>query len=191
MQRRKPGEHPGSYDTDKLLLNLVLLGVNRISMEDTMVFFLPSSPSEYLKHVRSLAMGVFYNKADPMHGVGETLKKLSERNYSLAIISAGEEWVQKRRFEDFSLFDSFQVSKIVEHKTANEFRQICDEYSMDVSGAWMVGDSVRSDILPALEAGLNAVHIRSPNWSAEHDVIPEDVPSVQTLSEILAIILAC
>jgi hypothetical protein len=35
MQRRKPGEHPVSYGTDKLSLNLVLLGVNRISMEYT------------------------------------------------------------------------------------------------------------------------------------------------------------
>jgi hypothetical protein len=36
MQRRKPGEHPVSYDIDKLSLNLVLLGVNRISMVLTM-----------------------------------------------------------------------------------------------------------------------------------------------------------
>ena len=36
MQRRKPGEHPVSHGTDKLSLNLVLLGVNRISMNLSM-----------------------------------------------------------------------------------------------------------------------------------------------------------
>jgi len=37
MQRRKPGEHPVSYGTDKLSLNLVLLGVNRISIDCIML----------------------------------------------------------------------------------------------------------------------------------------------------------
>src|SRR5882762_6106011 len=44
MQRRKPGEHPVSEGTDKLSLNLVLLGVNRISMDDALAIVdLPNS----------------------------------------------------------------------------------------------------------------------------------------------------
>jgi putative hydrolase of the HAD superfamily len=160
------------------------------SFEDTMTFLLPDAPAESLKLARSIAMNVFYEGAHPACALDETLQRLGDNNYSLGIISAGERWVQEQRLKEFCMLSKFQAYKIVEHKTANEYRHFCDEHCVDIANSWMIGDSVRSDILPAREAGLKVIHVRSPNWSAEHGKIPASVPSVNTLSDIIPIILS-
>jgi putative hydrolase of the HAD superfamily len=134
-------------------------------------------------------MNVFYARATPVKGAKAILKKLCSHGYFLAILSAGEEWVQKKRTDDYDLRGMFRVCEILEHKTESEFRNFCNTHEVDVSTSWMVGDSVRSDILPAQAAGLHVIHIESSNWSAEHDKIPEDVQSVRAISGIMPIIL--
>jgi putative hydrolase of the HAD superfamily len=159
------------------------------SFEDTMSFFLPNIKAKHLSYVRSLAMSVFYSKAHSELRVDETLKKLAVNNYNLAIISAGEEWVQRRRLNDFHLIEQFRAHAVVEKKTQKEFSQFCNDHGVDILSSWMVGDSPKSDIGPARAVGLKAIHIQSSNWLAEHDNIPEGVPSVATLAEILQFIL--
>jgi putative hydrolase of the HAD superfamily len=159
------------------------------SFEDTLTFMLPGSRSDQLKHARSLAMNIFYTKATPTKAAEEVLHKLISNGYSLAIITAGEEWVQKRRLDDFHLRSLFQICEILEQKTDSRFRDFCDRNKVDVSSSWMIGDSVRSDILPAQAAGLHVIHVESPNWSAEHEKIPDGVESVSTISGVIPIIL--
>ena len=50
-------------------------------------------------------------------------------------------------------------------------------HSLDPTKTWMIGNSPRSDINPALAAGLNAIFIEHPNtWVLEHEALVEPMP---------------
>jgi putative hydrolase of the HAD superfamily len=160
------------------------------SFEDTLKFLLPTASSEIVSYAHSLAKIVFSSKAKPVDHIERTLSALTDAGYSLAIFTAGERSVQQKRLKDFYLSTSFRTCAIVESKTEEEFRRFCLLHAVDASVSWMVGDSVRSDILPAQAAGLNAIHVQVSNWSAERGEMPETIRSVSTLEEILPIIFA-
>ena len=59
-------------------------------------------------------------------------------------------------------------------KTPDEYARIVTEYEIDIGDSWMIGNSPRSDILPALEVGLGAVHIpHDQTWSLEVADMPD------------------
>ena len=60
---------------------------------------------------------------------------------------------------------------------------------VELRDSWVIGDSIRSDILPARKAGLNAIYLRTPNWSVEHEELPPGVPTVARLSEVVSILM--
>lgn len=157
------------------------------SFEDTLSFLLPfSSPGE-VQHVRNLAMNVFEREADTCDGLHAAIDAL-RRDYSLGIITAGERWVQERRLAAFRFRDQFQKIVIVEHKSQQIFEDFCLAEKVDKSRSWVIGDSLRSDILPAIGAGLRAIHFEAPNWAYEHTEKPDGIASVQTMQEVVALV---
>jgi len=158
------------------------------SFEDTFTFFMPHVPAEALIHARRLAMEVFEQRATPAPGLEEVLIALSPF-YQLAIITAGERWVQEKRLGDFHLRERFSELLVVERKTKEVFATFCASNSVLLEQSWVVGDSVRSDVAPAKAAGLNAIHVKAPNWSLENEVPPEGVVSVERLQEIVKIVI--
>ena len=154
------------------------------SFEDTMSFLAPHAEASDLAHIRRLAMDVFDQPASPVDGLEELLERLHP-HFCLAIITAGEKWIQDRRLENFHLRRFFQETLVVEQKTPEVMRTFCDAHRINHQKAWVIGDSIKSDIVPALGAGLNAIHVQAKNWSRESGEIPDGVPSVPTLSAIL------
>jgi putative hydrolase of the HAD superfamily len=158
------------------------------SFEDTVSFFIPFASPHVFKEARSIALEVFDTLAEPYPDLESAIAKLHD-SYSFAIVTAGERWVQERRLNDFHLRASFQKTLIVERKTAETFSTFCDDNKIDRSISWIVGDSIRSDILPARNAGLNAVHLNNKNWTIELGALPDGVVSLATLSEVADYIL--
>jgi putative hydrolase of the HAD superfamily len=157
------------------------------SFEDTLMFFLQHAPVEAVVHVRRVAQNVFDKPAQMVENLEQILPQLATK-YSLGIISAGELWVQQRRMEQFHLRDKFMDIMIVERKSAQVFKAFCAKQQVEPDNCWVVGDSVRSDVVPAREAGLNAIHVHASNWAAEHGVLPNGVQSVRALRDILPIL---
>jgi putative hydrolase of the HAD superfamily len=157
------------------------------SFEDTFSFFMPYVRPEDLVHVRRIALDVFEQRATPVAGLEETLGALVGK-YRLAIITAGERWVQEKRLREFHLRDNFSQLLIVERKSAEVFADFCKAHSVCLDGSWVVGDSIRSDVVPALAAGLKAVHIRNANWAVEHEETPAGAVSVTSIKELLAVL---
>jgi putative hydrolase of the HAD superfamily len=63
---------------------------------------------------------------------------------------------------------------ITPEKTPATYRTLVAEESLDPARTWMIGNSPRSDILPAVEAGLRGVFIpHEHTWRLEHDELPE------------------
>jgi putative hydrolase of the HAD superfamily len=158
------------------------------SFEDTLLFFMQYAPPEAVIHARTIALDVFQTPAPMVDDLDGILARLSP-TYTLAIITAGEEWVQKKRLEQFHLADKFVKLLVVEKKNAEVFRVFCDENSINPNLCWMVGDSIPSDIEPALAAGLKAIHVQASNWAAENGVLPKGARAVPKLKDILGLLL--
>ena len=134
------------------------------SFEDTALEFFPEISPKEMRHVRNLALEVFEHKASVPEGLEQLLGELS-LSYKLGIITAGEEWVQRRRLDHFELTASFEAIEIVEAKNATIFNVFCEKYVVDKANSWVIGDSLNSDITPAVQAGLNAMLYLASNWS--------------------------
>jgi len=106
-----------------------------------------------------------------LDGVPDTLAYLSDR-HRLLLLTKGEAAEQAGKVERSGLQQFFEAIEIVSEKDSATYRQIVDRHKIVKSGAWMVGNSPRSDINPALEAGLNAVFIpHAMTWELEKSEI--------------------
>jgi len=75
----------------------------------------------------------------------------------------------------------FAAAEIVSEKKASIYRSIVEHYQLDADSTWMVGNSPKSDINPALAAGLHAVFIpHGDTWILEHEELNSSPPQ-QTL----------
>jgi putative hydrolase of the HAD superfamily len=126
----------------------------------------PADP-EVSERVRSAARLVFSQDPPLMAGARETLLKLRERGAKLALLTKGDHELQERRVQRSGIADLFDVIHIVPEKPPTAFREIVDALDVDAKDAWSVGNSVRSDILPAIASGLRAVWIDAHVWEHE------------------------
>jgi putative hydrolase of the HAD superfamily len=161
------------------------------SFENTLRHFKADATLAQLRHARDLALSVFDLPGETDPGTPGVLACLKE-TYHLALITAGERWVQERRLATFRFLGMFDVVRIVDRKTAELFRLLATELAISAKDSWVVGDSLRSDVIPALDAGLNAVLIANHNWiEIERDEVkPGALKVVDRLTDILPIIIA-
>ncbi len=104
-----------------------------------------------------------------LEGVIETLDYLSPR-YSLVLLTKGDVEEQKLKVERSGIEESFRQVVIVQEKDVATYHRVAKELQVVPKQTWMVGNSPRSDINPALAAGLNAVYIPHPHtWRLEHE----------------------
>jgi putative hydrolase of the HAD superfamily len=116
--------------------------------------------------ISNLATSVIHRKVSPMPFARRTAETIASRA-RLILLSKGEYDLQKRRVSESGLTDLFERVVIVDHKDADTFRGVVSELRVPAQSVWSVGDSLRSDIQPALAAGLGAVWIPQKTWSYE------------------------
>jgi putative hydrolase of the HAD superfamily len=126
----------------------------------------PANPA-VIELVRSAARTVFSQDPPLVLGARELLESLRAQGAKLALLTKGDHDLQVRRVERSNLSDLFDVIHIVTEKPPAAFRDIVAELEVEPNDAWSVGNSVRSDILPAVEAGLRAVWIDAHVWEHE------------------------
>jgi putative hydrolase of the HAD superfamily len=89
---------------------------------------------------------------------------------------------QTGKVERSGLKDYFAAIEIVPEKDEPTYRTIISKYDLPSDATWMVGNSPRSDINPALSAGINAVFVPHGNtWILEHDEVAEPTPPSRLL----------
>ena len=105
-------------------------------------------------------------------GVEETLAYLAERHH-VTLCSKGHPEEQNRKIDRSGLRRHFDGCHVVREKDVATYRGLVERTGREPQKTWMVGNSPRSDINPALAAGLGAVLVPSPNtWSLEQEEIP-------------------
>lgn len=123
----------------------------------------------------------------PIHlldGVAEALGPLAERG-ALVLVTKGDLFHQEAKLAASGLGDRFSGIEIVSEKTAETYRRIFARYGANPDEAVMVGNSLRSDILPALEAGAYAVHVPHEFvWAHERADAPEAEPRFAQIASL-------
>ena len=103
-----------------------------------------------------------------LDGVPETLAYLAAR-HRLILFTKGEPAEQAGKVERSGLQGFFEAIEIVGEKDEPTYKRLVDKHRIVKEHGWMVGNSPRSDINPALSAGLNAVFIpHQATWELEH-----------------------
>jgi putative hydrolase of the HAD superfamily len=107
------------------------------------------------------------HRVELLPDVAETLAELGSR-HELLLLTKGQPAEQQRKIDASNLAHHFRSVHIVAEKRAETYRTLAAGQSLDPSRTWMIGNSPRSDVLAAREAGWRAVFI--PNtytWSLE------------------------
>ncbi|WP_319532738.1 HAD family hydrolase [uncultured Cohaesibacter sp.] len=109
-------------------------------------------------------------------GARETLDSLSG-DYKLILITKGDLFDQERKIAQSGLADRFDAIEIVADKSAETYERIFKQHDIKAPGALMVGNSLKSDIVPVLETGGWAAFIpHNLTWALEHVDEPIDHP---------------
>ncbi len=113
--------------------------------------------------------------------VPETLTYLSDR-HRLILVTKGDLAEQLGKVERSGLKGWFAAVEVVAEKDVEAYRKILRKYDLPAGHAWMVGNSPKSDINPALTAGMNAVFVpHGDTWILEHEELGQPAPPARLL----------
>ncbi len=130
---------------------------------------------EDLAHVMSLAVRILEQPIELIEGVEETLEQLARR-HDLTLFTKGHPEEQRMKVDRSGLARHFAHTAIVKEKDGAAYRRLVTERGFDPEDTWMIGNSPKSDINPAIEAGLKAVLVPHPHtWVLEHQDV-RDAP---------------
>ncbi len=131
------------------------------------------SPSD-ASHIIELALAIQEHPLEIIEGVPETLRHLTSR-HELILFTKGNHEEQTRKIERSGLAPLFRHTIVAREKDTATYHRIAEEYGLERERSWMVGNSPKSDINPALEAGLGAVYVpHTRTWHLEHQEIRAD-----------------
>ncbi len=124
-----------------------------------------------LECVADFAARILEQPIEVIEGVAETLEYLSAR-HDLILFTKGDPEEQKLKVDRSGLGLYFGHTAIVKEKNAAAYRELVRERGIAPELTWMIGNSPKSDINPALEAGLNAAFVpHAHTWTLEREAL--------------------
>lgn len=117
-----------------------------------------------------------------LEGVEETLKTLST-NYKLILATKGDLLDQERKLEKSDLLKYFHHIEVLSEKKPENYKKLLAHLEILPSKFLMVGNSLKSDVLPLLEIGASAIHIPfHTTWA--HEVVEHNGDGFKTISKL-------
>jgi len=146
---------------------------------------------EDLETVKGFALRILEQPLVLIEGVEETLAELSRR-HDLTLFTKGHPDEQRMKIDRSGLGRYFRHTAIVKEKDRASYEALVRERGLDPRRTWMIGNSPKSDINPALEAGLNAVFVpHARTWTLERTRLRRPGPGrllvVDRFSDLLEI----
>lgn len=149
------------------------------------------APPAVIAEILAAGREMLAHPVEPLPHVEETLKAVAGR-YRLLLITKGDLFDQERKLAQSGLGDLFDGVEIVSEKTTETYARVFARHGDGAARAMMVGNSLKSDILPALAAGSWAVHVpHELTWALEHAEEPREaarfrqVPHLGALAALL------
>ena len=140
----------------------------RRSLEETYLKLAGNSARrEMVQEIERMATELEATPPHILEGVPETLAYLA-KHHRLILLTKGEPAEQAGKVERSGLQPYFDAIEIVLEKESGTYERMIAQFKIVKTHGWMVGNSPRSDINPALQAGLNAVFIpHQATWELE------------------------
>ena len=143
-------------------------------------------PGRDLQAVLDLGKVLMDHPVVLLDGAQEAVDVLTDR-YRVMVITKGDLLHQETKVARSGLAELFWRVEIVSEKDEATYRRILERHRVDPATFVMVGNSVRSDVLPVLSLGGHAVHIPYPLlWEHEHVDHDEDLAELSSISELPA-----
>jgi len=117
-----------------------------------------SLPNDVIAKMLHLGKDMLSKPVELMEGVEESLKLLS-KSYRLILITKGDLLDQERKLAKSNLETYFHHIEVVSDKKPDNYQKLLDHLEVKPSEFLMVGNSLKSDVLPLIEIGANAIHI--------------------------------
>jgi putative hydrolase of the HAD superfamily len=140
------------------------------------------------RQIEELAVALVERRVELVPGVADTLTELGHR-HDLLLLTKGDTAEQQRKIDASGLGHHFRSAHIVVEKNVEVYQQLAAEHGLNPATTWMIGNSPKSDILPARAAGMNAVYIPNAHpWAldqAELDPSDELVLTLSSFSDLL------
>jgi putative hydrolase of the HAD superfamily len=125
----------------------------------------------------------------PFEGVVETLSWLRPR-FRLILLTKGDQVTQEGKVDRADLRRFFEAVHVVREKDAGVLRELVRQHELDPGRTWMVGNSPRSDMNPAVEAGIGAIYVpHTLTWEMEQAEItsPERVIELASFAHLVGL----
>lgn len=126
------------------------------------------------EEIEGLGLSILEQQMEPIAGVEETLTALKP-HHTLLLFTKGEEEEQHIKISRSQLADYFKFHIVTHDKTIETYKEITEDLNLEPENTWMIGNSMRSDIVPALAAGISAIYIPNPHtWHMENVELEQD-----------------
>ncbi|HEY3696736.1 HAD family hydrolase [Phenylobacterium sp.] len=153
-------------------------------LETAMEFTGGEPPGRVVREILAAGREMLAHPVEPLPGVDQALAALSER-YRLVLITKGDLLHQEQKLAASGLGDLFAAVEIVSEKDAPTYARVFGRHGTGAAQAAMCGNSLRSDVLPALQAGAWAAHVPYPLlWAHEAAEAPANHPRFAELATI-------
>lgn len=161
---RREEAQPVFAATDKELFKTLGRTPKRLltTFETVLRHFVPNADQEMVDIVKGFAGEVFTTVAPVMPGVPEAVALLAE-HYPLYIVTAGDKTVQERRLSLLPFRDTITEAFVVDKKDQAVLENVLAKLGYKAEDVAIIGDSLVSDILPGVAAGLQAVWVEAHN----------------------------
>lgn len=141
-------------------------------------------PPAVIGEILSAGRDMLNHPVEPLPHAQATLEALAG-GYRIVLITKGDLFDQERKLAASGMGDMFDAVEIVSDKTPETYRRIFARHGHGPDRALMVGNSLKSDVVPAIEAGSWGVHVHHElTWELEHAEAPVDAPRFREIEHL-------
>ncbi len=148
-------------------------------------------PATVIHQIVDAGRDLLSHPIEPLPHARAALEQLSG-DYRLVLITKGDLFDQERKLAQSGLGDFFSAVEIVSDKSAATYERIFTRHGDGPERAMMVGNSLKSDIVPAIKAGSWGVYVpHSLTWALEQDEVPsghQRYRHIEHLGELLEVV---
>lgn len=142
-------------------------------------------PASVIRQILEIGQEMLDHPIELLPHARAAVEDMATTHHRIVLITKGDLLDQERKLAQSGLGDFFDGVEIVSEKDASVYARIFTEYGDGAERAMMVGNSMKSDILPALAAGAWAVHVPFHlAWALEHAEPPRDNTRFHTLDDL-------
>ncbi|TPI85548.1 HAD family hydrolase [Mesorhizobium sp. B2-8-9] len=141
-------------------------------------------PGSIIGEILAAGREMLSHPIEPLPHARETIEKLAG-SYHLVLITKGDLFDQERKLAQSGMGDLFDAVEIVSDKSTATYARIFSRYGRGPQNSMMVGNSLKSDVIPAIEAGSWGIHVpHELTWAIEQAEAPVAAPRFRQIADL-------